>query len=303
MNWFGTDGDGDNDDLVHDLASAEHAQEDVQLEVEAQVDDTLNAFDDTAHNPTIDIDIAEYHQQPADGLCVPYSLIGIADQFVGYDIPEGEFVAVAEANGLISYNDDGTWSGMTLEDATKLLDLYGIPSHVEQGSIDSLIENLENGNKIVLAVDSDEIWYPYDGSGLMENRADHAIQLIGIDTSDPDNPIAIVNDPGQPDGQAWTLPLGLLDEAWADSGYAMLVTGPAPDGTAFDFINLISTPAEDTQSTAVEAEYETITIQPGDTLWDLAIKYNTTVEQLVELNDIENPDLIIAGEDLKIPVN
>ncbi|MGO0063455.1 LysM peptidoglycan-binding domain-containing protein [Brevibacillus fluminis] len=303
MDWFLTDGDGENDHLAHDTNVTEEVHEVHQPVVEELAQDTLGAFDDTAHNSALDIDIEEYHSQPADGLCVPYSLIGIADQFVGYDIPEAEFVAVAEANGLIAYNNDGTWSGMTLEDATKLLDLYGIPSHVEQGNIDTLIENLENGNKIVLAVDSDEIWYPMEGGGLMENQADHAIQLIGIDTSDPNNPIAIVNDPGQPDGQAWTLPLGLLEEAWADSGYSMLVTGPAPDGTAFDFISLISTPTEDVQSTAVDVQYESYTIQPGDTLWDLAIRFNTSIEELVELNDIENPDLIIAGEELKIPTN
>lgn len=36
----------------------------------------------------------------------------------------------------------------------------------------------------------------------------------------------------------------------------------------------------------------------GDTLWDLARKYNTTVAKLVELNDIENPDFIVIGQKL-----
>lgn len=40
------------------------------------------------------------------------------------------------------------------------------------------------------------------------------------------------------------------------------------------------------------------TVVKGDTLWDLAIKYNTTVNKLVELNDIENPDFIVIGQKL-----
>ena len=44
-----------------------------------------------------------------------------------------------------------------------------------------------------------------------------------------------------------------------------------------------------------------ITIQRGDTLSELAVKYNTTVAELVRLNDIQNPNLIYAGETLIVP--
>jgi len=43
------------------------------------------------------------------------------------------------------------------------------------------------------------------------------------------------------------------------------------------------------------------TIQPGDTLWDLARRYNTTVAELARINNIANPDLIYAGHQLLIP--
>ena len=42
------------------------------------------------------------------------------------------------------------------------------------------------------------------------------------------------------------------------------------------------------------------TIEWGDTLSEIAIKYNTTVDKLVELNNIENPDLIYVGDKLRV---
>lgn len=46
---------------------------------------------------------------------------------------------------------------------------------------------------------------------------------------------------------------------------------------------------------------KTITIQKGDTLSALAIEYGTTVAELVKLNNIENPNLIYAGNGLFVP--
>lgn len=45
-----------------------------------------------------------------------------------------------------------------------------------------------------------------------------------------------------------------------------------------------------------------IKIKWGDTLSELAIKYNTTVAELVRLNNIKNPNLIYAGNTLIVPV-
>lgn len=52
-----------------------------------------------------------------------------------------------------------------------------------------------------------------------------------------------------------------------------------------------------------EQETTTIIIKWGDTLSQLALDYNTTVEELVRLNNIENPNLIYAGNTLIVPIN
>ena len=45
------------------------------------------------------------------------------------------------------------------------------------------------------------------------------------------------------------------------------------------------------------------TVQSGDTLSAIARKYGTTVQELVDINNIQNPDLIYPGEKLRILTN
>lgn len=48
-------------------------------------------------------------------------------------------------------------------------------------------------------------------------------------------------------------------------------------------------------------EYNHYTVRAGDTLWAIAKQYRTTVEVLVELNDIADPNLIYVGQVLRLP--
>ncbi|MGO0575651.1 transglycosylase family protein [Ornithinimicrobium panacihumi] len=57
-------------------------------------------------------------------------------------------------------------------------------------------------------------------------------------------------------------------------------------------------PAQERISAPADAwEY---VIVPGDTLGELALEHGTTIDRLVELNSIENPDLIFAGDTMLI---
>ena len=42
------------------------------------------------------------------------------------------------------------------------------------------------------------------------------------------------------------------------------------------------------------------TVKKGDNLTKIAKKYNTTVDELVELNNIENPNLIYPGQKIRV---
>lgn len=55
------------------------------------------------------------------------------------------------------------------------------------------------------------------------------------------------------------------------------------------------------ECTLSKEEYFNYVIKKGDNLWNLAQKYNTSVDELAELNNIKDVDLIIEGSTLKIP--
>ncbi|GAG35833.1 unnamed protein product, partial [marine sediment metagenome] len=42
-------------------------------------------------------------------------------------------------------------------------------------------------------------------------------------------------------------------------------------------------------------------VQPGDTLIDIAARFGTTVEALVQLNGLEDPNVILYGSTLNVP--
>jgi LysM repeat protein len=55
-------------------------------------------------------------------------------------------------------------------------------------------------------------------------------------------------------------------------------------------------------TTAPVAESNVYVVQPGDTLSQIAGRYNTTVATLAQLNGIVNPNIIRVGQRLVIPV-
>ena len=45
------------------------------------------------------------------------------------------------------------------------------------------------------------------------------------------------------------------------------------------------------------------TVQPGDTVWKIANLYGSTVQEIARHNNMTNPDLILPGQTLLIPVS
>jgi LysM repeat protein len=46
---------------------------------------------------------------------------------------------------------------------------------------------------------------------------------------------------------------------------------------------------------------KTYVVQPGDTLYSIAVRYDTTVQALMVANNLSNPNLIYVGQTLRVP--
>ncbi|MEO8611636.1 MAG: LysM peptidoglycan-binding domain-containing protein [Chloroflexota bacterium] len=64
-----------------------------------------------------------------------------------------------------------------------------------------------------------------------------------------------------------------------------------------------ATPVVPPPATAVPPPTTTYTVTRGDTLFKIAVRFKTTVAQLVTLNNLRNPNFIYTGQVLNIPTN
>jgi LysM repeat protein len=62
-------------------------------------------------------------------------------------------------------------------------------------------------------------------------------------------------------------------------------------------------PSEVETEAPVEPAEQTYRVRSGDTLSAIAQRFDTTVRALVRLNDIEDPNEIRAGQELKLPAD
>ena len=155
----------------------------------------------------------QWEYQGNTGRCALYSQKFIVEEFTGKDIDISEFVSVAENNGWFS-DDFGT----TFLNTNKMLDYYGIEN----------VENcLSEGGRVIVAIDANEIWYG-EGDDLFSpsSGANHAVEVIGIDYSDPDHPMVILNDSGSPNGRGEMVPLDDFMDAWKDGECQMIKCYP-----------------------------------------------------------------------------
>ena len=154
----------------------------------------------------------------------------IIQMFTEIDISEEQLVQDAMNYGWYTPGE-----GTAIGDIGYLLELYGVPvNRFEQANIYHLANELAQGHKVMVAVDSEEL---RNGPGLFESvwealgldaGADQAVVVSGIDTTEPDNPIVIVSDPGTGETAA-RYPLEQFLGAWQDSNFSMVSTQqPAP---------------------------------------------------------------------------
>lgn len=167
----------------------------------------------------------------------PFTCDVVSQQMIlrefGVNTSEAQLTYEATAHGWLT--DRGT----TPQDMAQLLELHGVHTHSEyNGSLDSLTSELAQGHKVIVAVDSNELWH--SNSPLVElfhsPRPDHAIVVTGLNMSDPSHPKVFVNDPGDPNGAGKSYALDQFLEAWSASGNTYVATDSAPPHLADDAV-------------------------------------------------------------------
>ena len=171
-------------------------------------------------------DTAHWHMQTHDDTCAVVSQEFVLEELTGQEFSEDELMKLAEEQGW--YTPGG---GTTMDNVGKLLEYHGLDVERSHGTIESLQSALANGDKVIVGIDSGEL--ASNGAealddqlesvmGIPDTDADHAVEVIGIDYSDSEHPMVILNDPGHPGGQGSMIPLELFQQAWADSGNFMV---------------------------------------------------------------------------------
>ena len=120
----------------------------------------------------------------------------------------------------------------------KLLEYYGVDIHGSQwNNIFNLSNELAQGHQLIVGVDAYELAFPeetQDWDALYGEQANHALVVVGIDTSDPDNVQVIVTDPGTGNRQM-AYPADQFIDAWKDSNCFMVSTDSVPTNLTWDY--------------------------------------------------------------------
>lgn len=167
--------------------------------------------DAVAGTPAEDMEHWEYQGQT--GRCAIYAQKFAIEAITGREIPIEELVAVAEENGwFVPGENEGTVS-LNMD---KLVEYYGVENEMSfNNDIESLEEALNDGHKVIVSVDSGQIWKGEENDIFSpETTADHAVEVIGIDRTDPENPMVVLNDSGTPNGCGELVPLEVFENAW-----------------------------------------------------------------------------------------
>lgn len=166
----------------------------------------------------------EYHQTHPDTCAIKCQQIII-----------NEFGIPCTEDQLIQFSYEHGWyygNGTNPEDVGKLLEAANIPCKQQMNAnVFNLVNELAQGHKVIVGVDSGELWHNDTPDGkfvnwikdFYGNTPDHALIVAGIDTTDPDNIKVLVTDPGNGDHNK-AYPIEQFMDAWSDSSCFMVST-------------------------------------------------------------------------------
>lgn len=149
----------------------------------------------------------------------------VLQQF-GINVSQEELIDIAKVNGWYA-EGYGTPQNMV----GNLLEHFGVGVKSTEGNnIFNISNELAQGHQVIAAVDGMELVDP-DGNRWKDlvygQKADHALVVSGIDTTDPDNVKVIITDPGN-GNKLMEYPAEQFMDAWKDSNCFMVSTDNVP---------------------------------------------------------------------------
>lgn len=161
-------------------------------------------------------DMETWSPQAEDNSCAVACQEMIAEQLTGRDFSEEKMIALARERGW--YDPE---SGTTMLDVGKVLEELGMTVERQTGAtISDLAAALAQG-KVICGVNNMLLSVP-ELAMLPGLRANHAVQVIGIDTSDPNRVEVILNDPGVENGRGIRHSMDDFMKAWKTGGNFMV---------------------------------------------------------------------------------
>lgn len=251
----------------------------------------------------------DWFLQRSSGYCVPASLTEVLSQVTGHRFADESVVA----DRFAALGKPVTAHGETLTDAVKVLESFGVESHVSSNAnVADLEHYLDDGRAIVVGVNADAIWHGHNTAANPTGRANHALLITGIDEV---RGRVILSDPGNPDGNDEVVPLDVFKQAWAAGDNQLLVTdqpithhGAATPGPVVVPVTLNAhVPATDM---SLAAEFDgggtgnTHVVHQGETLWSIAQDVYgdpAAYTRIAAANGISDPNTIVDGQQLVIP--
>lgn len=129
-------------------------------------------------------------------------------------LTEGKLIQEGREQNLY-FPDIGTY----FKDVGALCEAHGMEREMLTNVTLEDIEHIQDGGgKVIAMVSALRMAFP-NRFGFF--RADHAVQVVGIDRNDPEDVRVILNDPGRQDGQGLSVPEKVFLKAWATSGYSL----------------------------------------------------------------------------------
>lgn len=157
-------------------------------------------------------DMENWHPQTEHNSCAIACQEFVAEQLLQKDFSEEDMIHFAKEQSW--YTSE---AGTPLGHVGDILETLGLETSRESGqTLSDLAEDLQHGRKIICAVNN-MVLENADYADIPGLKANHAVEVIGIDVSCPGEAQVILNDSGVENGQGRRISAEAFVKAWNTS--------------------------------------------------------------------------------------